>query len=194
MPFTRDLTTTKRKGLHIATTVSILALMLSATTSLVCAQSGSREANDNERKSANRISFEGYFQGSEVDTLEGSPPNAIAVDGNVIGIATHLSHFTLTYKVNVKVPEGSATGSAELIAANGDRLFISLVGQGDPTNTDTPTLNSIVEINTVTGGTGRFSGAIGTFTTKRLVDLATGFTSGSVHGTILFPRLSGKDH
>jgi hypothetical protein len=161
---------------------------------LVCAQSVSRESNANSKAKEKRISFEGYLQGSEVDTLLGAPPDAISVDGKVTGIATHLGQFTLTYKVIVKLPEGSATGTAELIGVDGDRLFISLVGQGNPTDTDTPTLNSIVEINTITGGTGRFSGAMGTFTTHRLVDLATGFTSGSVRGVILFPRSAGKDH
>jgi hypothetical protein len=192
---THQLTTTtmKRHRIRLGRAAIVLALMLPATASMVCAQSGSHEANDNEGKSAKRISFEGYFQGSEVDTLQGSPPDAISVDGSVFGIATHLGQFTLTYEVNVKLPEGSSIGSAELIAADGDRLFFSLVGQGDATNTDTPTLNTIVETNTVIGGTGRFSGAIGTFTTKRLVDLATGFTSGSVHGTILSPRSSRKD-
>jgi hypothetical protein len=168
--------------------------MLSSATSLVCAQSGSRAAQDSEAKSAKRISFEGYLQSSEVDTLEGSPPDANSVVGSVIGIATHIGSFTLTYKVTVKLPEGSATGDAELIASNGDRLFVSVVGQGDPTDTDTPTLDTIVEIDTVTGGTGQFSGAIGTLTIKRLVDVATGFTSGSVRGTILFPRSSRRDH
>lgn len=134
-----------------------------------------------------RISFEGYLQGHEADTLQGSPPEAISVDGNVTGIATHLGQFTLTYKVTVDLSDGSATGSAELIAADGDRMFISVVGQGVPTDPDTPDLNRIVEFNTIKGGTGRFATAIGSFTIKRLVDLTTGFTSGSVHGIILFP-------
>ena len=63
MPFTRDLTTTKRKGLHIAATASFLALMLSTTTSMVCAQSGSREANDNAGKSAS-------IEGSWIFTID----------------------------------------------------------------------------------------------------------------------------
>jgi hypothetical protein len=46
---------------------------------------------------------------------------------------------------------------------------------------------SITEINTITGGTGRFAGAQGSFTVERLVNLATGFTSGSFHGTITSP-------
>jgi len=134
-----------------------------------------------------RISFQGYLQGNETDVLQGSPPEAISVDGNVTGIATHLNHFTLAYKVTVKLPEGSATGTAELIAADGDRIYTSVVGQGEPTDTDTPDLNSIVEIHLITGGSGQFAGVKGSFTIKRLVDLATGFTSGSVHGTILLP-------
>ncbi|HTF42880.1 MAG TPA: hypothetical protein VK641_03220 [Terriglobales bacterium] len=142
----------------------------------------------NAKGAEKRISFEGYFQGHETDTLQGSPPETISVDGNVTGIATHLSQFTLTYKVTVDLSEGSATGSAELIAADGDRMFISIFGQGEPTNPDTPDLNRIVEIDTIKGGTGRFAGALGSITIKRLVDLATGFTSGSVQGIILLPR------
>ncbi len=111
MSFTPDQTTVKRKGLHIVTTVSILALMLSATTSSVCAQSGSREAQESEGKSAKRISFQGYFQGSEVDSVQGSPPDVISVEGNVIGIATHLSQFTLTYKATVKLPTALQQGT-----------------------------------------------------------------------------------
>lgn len=134
-----------------------------------------------------RISFQGYLQGLETDVPQGSPPETLSVDGNVTGIATHLNHFTLTYKVTVGLPEGSASGTAELITAEGDRLYTSLVGHGEPTDTDTPDLNSIVEIHLITGGSGRFAGAKGSFTIKRLVDLATGFTSGSVHGSILLP-------
>jgi len=142
----------------------------------------------NAKAADKRISFEGYLQGHETDTLQGSPPEAISVDGNVTGIATHLGQFTLTYKVTVDLSDGSATGSGELIAADGDRIFFSVVGQGQPTDTDTPDLNRIVEIDTIKGGTGRFAAAQGSFTIKRLVDLATGFTSGSVYGIILFPR------
>ncbi|MFL6416639.1 MAG: hypothetical protein ACJ74Y_13335 [Bryobacteraceae bacterium] len=136
-----------------------------------------------------RIAFQGYLQGQETDVLQGAPPEAIAVNGDVKGLATHLGQFTLTYKVTVKVPEGSAVGSAELISGNGDRIITSLVGQGEPTDTATPNLNSIVEIHLITGGTGQFANAKGSFTVKRLVDLATAtsFTSGSVQGRIAFP-------
>jgi hypothetical protein len=141
----------------------------------------------NAKNAGKRISFEGYLQGHEADTLQGTPPEALSVDGNVTGLATHLGQFTFTYKVTVDLSDGSATGTGELIAADGDRMFLSIVGQGEPTGADTPDLNRIVEIDTITGGTGRFATALGSITIKRLVDLTTGFTSGSIRGIILFP-------
>lgn len=135
----------------------------------------------------NRISFEGYLQGTETDVLQGSPPTAIAVDAMIPGLATHLSEFTLNYQVTVSLSDGSAAGSGELVAADGDRVFVSITGQDEPTDDATPNINSIVEIDSITGGTGRFAGAKGGFTVRRLINLATGFTSGTVHGTIMLP-------
>lgn len=138
-----------------------------------------------------RISFEGYLQGTETDTLQGSPPEDIAVAGKIPGLATHLSEFTLNYQVTVSLSDGSANGTAELVLADGDRIFVSTAGQTEATDNDTPNVNSIVEIDSITGGTGRFAGAKGGFTVRRLIDLATGFTSGTIHGTIVLP---GKSH
>jgi hypothetical protein len=84
-----------------------------------------------------------------------------------------------------QVPFKGSVQGREFIAANGDVIFTTIVGQGEPT--DTPGINRIVEINTITGGTGRFAGAKGSFTLERLVDLTTGSTSGSFHGTITSP-------
>jgi len=72
-----------------------------------------------------------------------------------------------------------------LIAANGDNVYTTIVGSAVPEAT--PGVDSITEINTITGGTGRFAGAQGSFTVMRLVTLATGFTSGSFNGTITPP-------
>ena len=132
-----------------------------------------------------QVPFSGSVQGNETDVFQGPPPGSLLVDGSVTGIATHLGRCTLTYKVTVNLLAGSSTGFAQLIAANGDSIFTTIVGQGEPT--DTPGIARIVEINTITGGTGRFAGAKGSFTLERLVDLATGVTSGSFHGTITSP-------
>ena len=42
----------------------------------------------------------------------------------------------------------------------------------------------IVEDATITGGTGRFAGATGSFTCERLYDTIEGTTTGSFEGTI----------
>jgi len=42
----------------------------------------------------------------------------------------------------------------------------------------------IVESHNITGGTGQFAGAAGAFTVERVVDLATGITSGRFRGNI----------
>jgi len=45
----------------------------------------------------------------------------------------------------------------------------------------------VTEINTITGGTGRFTGAQGSFTVERLHNMVTSATFGSFHGTITSP-------
>lgn len=131
-----------------------------------------------------QVPFKGTLQGQETDLSQGNPPTQILVDGDVTGVATQLGRFTMTYKVTVSLPAGTSTGSAELTAANGDIIFTTIVGLGVPT--DTPGLNRIVEINTITGGTGRFAGAQGSFVVDRLVDLTNqpATTFGSFQGTI----------
>jgi hypothetical protein len=131
-----------------------------------------------------QVPFKGTLQGQETDLSQGNPPTQILVDGDVTGVATQLGRFTMTYKVTVNLPAATSTGSAELTAANGDIIFTTFVGLGVPT--DTPLLNHIVEINTITGGTGRFAGAQGAFVVDRLVDLTTqpAITFGSFQGTI----------
>ena len=133
-----------------------------------------------------QVPFKGSLQGQETDTPQGGPPpTTSSVDGSATGIATLVGQFSFSYQLTVNLANGTSTGSARLIAANGDSIDTTVVGQGTPT--DTPGLNRIVEINTITGGTGRFAGAHGTFTLERLVDSNTGLTSGSFHGTMTSP-------
>ncbi len=64
-------------------------------------------------------------------------------------------------------------------------LSMTAVGSSEPTVT--PGVFHITEIQIITGGTGRFAGAKGSFTVERLVDLTTLLSSGSFHGTITSP-------
>ena len=133
-----------------------------------------------------QVPFKGFIQGYEIDTPQGGPPpTTLNVSGSATGIGTHVGQFSFTYHLTVTLANGTATGSAQLIAANGDSIYSTVAGSSEPTAT--PGVASITEINTITGGTGRFAGAQGSFTVERLVNLATGFTSGSFHGTITSP-------
>jgi hypothetical protein len=129
-----------------------------------------------------QLTFRGSLQGKEIDIPQGTPPVILSVDGTVTGIATHLGKFTYKYQVTVNLATGSGTGFGQLVAANGDIIFFTIAGQGH--ETDIPGLASIVEINTISGGTGRFAGVKGSLIIERLVDLNTGLTSGSFRGTM----------
>ena len=132
------------------------------------------------------VPFQGSLQGLETDTPQGGPPpTTLNADGNTTGIATLVGQFSFTYQLTVTLATATATGSGHLVAANGDSIYTTIAGTLE--TTPTPGVDSITEINTITGGTGRFAGAQGSFTVERLINLATGFTSGSFHGTITSP-------
>jgi hypothetical protein len=75
------------------------------------------------------------------------------------GEATHVGHYTLTTDIVVDVRFGTATSVVTFTAANGDMLFLDSDGHVDPTD-----VTKTVANYTVTGGTGRFEGATGSFT------------------------------
>jgi hypothetical protein len=137
------------------------------------------------------VPFNGSFQGQERDqpVPPAGPPQQLLVDGTVTGVALHLGQFTMHYNVvvsNPTSPVATSTGSAQITAANGDMIFTTIIGQGVPAP-GAPGFAQITEHHTITGGTGRFVSAQGSFTVERLVELATGLTSGSFHGAITSP-------
>jgi hypothetical protein len=87
----------------------------------------------------------------------------------------------------------SAIGFYQFTAANGDTLSAEFTGQATPTST--PGVLYIEEKATITGGTGRFAHATGSFLCERWFDTVAGTTTGSFKGTISLHR-EGKhgDH
>jgi hypothetical protein len=112
-------------------------------------------------------------------------PNTDLVTLTGTGQATQLGQFSFSAPHSVNTMTRTATGSFEFTAANGDTLSATFTGIAMPTAT--PGVISIVETATITGGTGRFSGAIGSFTVSRLYDRNIEMTSGSFSGTISSP-------
>jgi hypothetical protein len=126
------------------------------------------------------VAAETPFKGTAY-AVETSVNSSVTRDGT--GTATQLGKYTSHATFQVNVLTGQATGVATFTAANGDTLSTSVVGQSTP-NTIPPTMLSIVEMYTITGGTGRFAGASGSFTMEVTLDLSTHVSNGTFSGEI----------
>jgi hypothetical protein len=123
------------------------------------------------------------FRGSlEGDVTRLPVPPVVLVDVEATGLATHLGRFTLDVPHVVDPATSQAAGLYKFVAANGDKLTARFTGQA----TFIPGTSFLVieEAATITGGTGRFAGATGSFVVHRLFDTAEGTTIGSFDGTI----------
>jgi hypothetical protein len=128
------------------------------------------------------VAAETPFKGTvnAVETVEVVFPT-LSVTRDGTGTATYLGKFTEHTTLQVNIPTSHATGAATFTAANGDTLTASVVGQGTSTG---PTTRSIVEVYTITGGTGRFADATGSFTLESTLDQTTGVSTGTFSGAI----------
>jgi hypothetical protein len=132
----------------------------------------------------NHVPFKGAMQGHDTD---GAMPTetTLVVTTSGTGIGTLLGQFSFSQEFTVDFIANTQTGSAHWVAANGDTIDTTLAGSGE--FTADPNVLSLTEIHTITGGTGRFAGARGSFTVERLANVVTFVTSGSFHGTITSP-------
>jgi hypothetical protein len=109
------------------------------------------------------------------------PPLAnVFISGS--GNATHLGRFSVAIPHVVSFATATGEGTYTFTAANGDLLTAHFTGTADTSTS----VFAIIEHATITGGTGRFADATGSFTVHRLYDTAAGTTSGSIEGTISF--------
>jgi hypothetical protein len=131
---------------------------------------------------ATRLLFKGTLQSKETYSTV-SP--TMYVTGNGAGEATQLGPFTVSYHVEQNLLDLSGIESAHFAGANGDSLQAKGVGQAIEDRT--PGMYNVIEIYTITGGTGRLSGASGTFTLKRLVSVTAGVATSTFEGYILLP-------
>jgi len=130
-----------------------------------------------------QVPFKGSLEG-DVTVTPLTPPY-VQVDVDATGNATHLGQFSLDIPHVVNRADRTAIGSYEFTAANGDTVFAEFTGLATPTAV--PGVLYIEETATITGGTGRFAGATGSFTVERLYDTIAGTTIGSFEGTISSP-------
>jgi hypothetical protein len=125
--------------------------------------------------------FKGSLEGMDIGT--GKPP-IVSAQITATGNATHLGEFTYSALITVDTTTRMGTGTFVFTAANGDTVFGALSGHSTPTAPNTLT---IVENMSITGGTGRFAGATGSFALTRMKNTVTNVTAGSFTGTISSP-------
>jgi hypothetical protein len=126
------------------------------------------------------VPFRGSYDQTETSELQS--PTTVLITESAVGTATHLGRYTMTSTALIDLTTGTGLGNSIFVAANGDRLFST--GSGQATPTGEPNELSIQGTASITGGTGRFEGATGSFSGVRVLNTATGISSGSFDGTI----------
>jgi hypothetical protein len=127
---------------------------------------------------ARPVPFKGRIQGNVTITPLDPPFAFVLIEGG--GNATKLGRYTVTIPHIVNFATATGEGQYLFTAANGDTLSADMTGFAVPTDYGF----YIVETATITGGTGRFAGATGSFTCEREFDTTTLTTVGSFEGTI----------
>ena len=136
-----------------------------------------------------QVPFKGSLDGVATVTPRTPPFVFINIEGS--GHATQLGHFEVSIPHVTNRSNGTAVGTYVFTAANGDTLTADFTSQVTPTGV--PGVVSVAVTATITGGTGRFDGANGSFDAERVVDMAHGTVTESFDGTISIPR-GGADH
>jgi len=128
------------------------------------------------------VPFKGSLEGTVTVTPLTPPFASVLIEGS--GQATQLGRFTVEIPHTVNQAARMGSGTYVFTAANGDTLTAEFTGVATLT---APGVLSTTETATITGGTGRFAGATGSFTAQRVFDIATSTTTGSFEGTISSP-------
>ncbi len=132
-----------------------------------------------------QVPFNGSMEGLDIVTAVNPP--FISVQQTTTGNATQLGEFTYTAMDTVDTRTRTGTGTFVFTAANGDTVNGTISGKATFTP---PNILTIEETAIITGGTGRFAGATGSFTLTRLNNTVTHVTTGSFEGTISSPGAS----
>lgn len=129
--------------------------------------------------------LKGSWDATESVGVNGSKQYA---NGNASGEAGQLGRYTAQFNTVVQNDEngvGTANENISFTTSKGDTLYAQ--GVGLEASTETPGVNRILESYTVTGGTGRFLGATGSFTVVRFLNVSTGISTGVIQGSIVYP-------
>jgi hypothetical protein len=165
---------------HAIAAFSLASLAAACSGSANPASPSAAPGNGLSPLSAHDLPLKGRLEGTY--TLAFPNAQTLVVEGTGTGNAPQFGKFTFTYDEVVNLSTGVGTGTYELTGANGDSLSAEWIGAGFPTSD--PNVLLIVENATISGGTGRFANASGSFKVERLFSFITNAGDGSLDGTI----------
>jgi hypothetical protein len=173
-----------KKQLFLFSGILISAVLLSCQKELSSKQDVAEMATTASNvKSGKAVPFKGKYA-TTVQVLSGPPQLRQRITG--IGLATHLGESSFVANNTVYItppPPFQAAGTTIFVADNGDEFYTSFTG----TSTPGPNGTSMVVVNhTITGGTGRFSDATGTFTGNTIANPALPTGTITYNGTISY--------
>jgi hypothetical protein len=131
-----------------------------------------------EARGGSQLPFKGAYEGLET---VGTVPSNHHLDAT--GNATHLGRFTVT--ADWTLAATGNFGTSTWTAADGDKFSTSFARRG----LVAPPTITFTETHTITGGTGRFANASGTFTVVQTRGLSMPYNnSATLDGTINLGR------
>lgn len=131
---------------------------------------------------ADQVIFKGRLAGTVAVTPLDPPLASVLIEAT--GNATQLGAFTLRVPHLVNQATRIGQGSYVFTASNGDMLTADFTGLATLVE---PGVLTTHETAVITGGTGRFAGASGSFVADRTFYLTTGETVGSFDGSVSAP-------
>jgi hypothetical protein len=130
------------------------------------------------------VPFKGTFSGQTQIAVPTDDPDVVFVTTGGGGEATQLGHYSVISPHYTNLVTLEVWGTQEFTAANGDTLTAHISGRFVSTPDG---LLAAQLTGTITGGTGRFEGATGSYTFDILFDFATFISVATIDGTITSP-------
>jgi hypothetical protein len=131
-----------------------------------------------------QVPFRGKFAGRTLSAVPTDDPAVLLVTSGGGGEATHLGRYTFVSPHYANLVTGEAVGIQYFTAANGDVLIAEFSGQFLPI--EGGLLAATLEAS-VTGGTGQFEGATGSYTFDIVFNSATFRSVAMIDGTVSTP-------
>ena len=133
------------------------------------------------------VPLKGSSSQQAVSAVPTEDPNVVFVTTVGEGHMTHLGRFTFVSPHASGLTDFSIEGTQNFTAANGDELYADISGQLQPVvEPDGHVFLVGTVTGTITGGTGRFENATGTYQFHIVFDTATAASTGEFDGDIVF--------